>query len=660
MNPALDYLLKANLFLVLFYACYWLWLRQHTFFRLNRAYLLASVLLSLVLPFIELPQETVETIPVPVAAFSLPVSVMAPAEPTGPDWEIIGCWAYGLVAAVLLFRLLIQVTGIGRLIRRSERHEVDDYTLVLPADERVPTFSFFRYLVLCRRDAQTNNTPIVAHELVHIRQWHSFDVLLLEAVQLFFWMNPVLVLYKRSIQQVHEFLADAQAEDKHEYARFLVTYAFGVQPNTLTNGFFKPSLIKERIRMLQRRTTSRWALGKYVLVLPLLLSLLAMTTARDQISQLVTPVSDEKITVSGKVTNAEGKPLAGATLVIRGATKGAQTDAEGHYKLTEVPKGAKLVASYVGYESQERTVSGQTTLDFTLTVAVKSLQPVVVVGYEPSSKPAATSTPPPASRPAGNGPVFTVVEQSPEFPGGMQALGQYLATNIRYPAEARQAHTQGTVFVQFTVGKTGDITDLRVKKGIGSGCDEEAVRVVSQMPRWKPGIQNGETVSAQYVLPIHFALEKEQKEDKRTGRVWEDKGNPNVSVSFGNGLSDDPKTRPLFVVDGTKLAATESLNSSVEPNGIKSINVLKGASATSLYGDEGKNGVIEVTTKQNVMGATIRQASQPDTDGKPAVYMLDDKTITREEFQKLDPKRIQSVEIDHGQPSFTIKATSKK
>lgn len=655
MNAVLDYFLKANLFLGLFYGCYWLWLRKHTFFRLNRTYLLASVILSLVLPFIELPTETVETIPVPIGAFTLPVVIAAPAEPTGPDWETIGYGFYGLISTILLLRLFVQLTGIGRLIRRSERHEVKDYTLVLPADERVPTFSFFRYLVLCRRDAQSANTPIVAHELVHIRQGHSFDVLLLEAVQLVFWLNPVLLLYKQSIQQVHEFLADAQAEDKHQYATFLVDYAFGVQPNTLTNGFFKPSLLKERIRMLHRRTTSRWALGKYVLVVPLLLSLLAMTTAREQLTELVSTPFDEKITVSGKVTDTTGQPLAGATLVVRNTTSGAQTDAQGRYELKNVPSSARIVASYVGFESQEKAVSGNKMLDFALKAKVDSLQKVVVVAYAAPAKPASTTAQTSSSTKTASDQNVTVVEQSPEFPGGMSALGMYLSRTIRYPAEARQNNTQGRVFVQFTVGTNGDIHGLRVKKGIGSGCDEEAVRVVSQMPRWTPGMQNGKPVSTQYVLPIEFMLEKDQPTptDKRTGEL-------KLQLNGENFAVNDPARHPLYVLDGKKMESAQTFSSSIKPNDIATINVLKGTSATSLYGDEGKDGVIQITTRQKAMSETIQRAGRVQYDGKPPVYILDGKTITQEEFRQLNPDAIESVEVDHTKAAYTIKATTKQ
>ncbi|WP_138994660.1 M56 family metallopeptidase [Larkinella sp. C7] len=657
MNAALEYLLKANLFLVLFYACYWMWLRKHTFFRLNRAYLIVSVLLSLTLPLVELPADAAETIPVPVVAFSLPVVIQTAEQPTGPDWETIAYWVYGLVAGGLFLRLLVQLTGVGRLIRRSERHDLDEYTLVLPADERVPTFSFFRYLVLCRRDAQTANTPIVAHELVHIRQGHSFDVLLLEVVQLFFWMNPVLILYKQAIQQVHEFLADAQAEDKHEYATFLISYAFGVQPNTLTNGFFNPSLLKERIKMLQRRATSHWALGKYMLVLPLLLGLLAMTAAREQLTELVTPVSDEKGTVSGKVIDNDGQPLPGATLIVRNTTSGAQTDMQGRYELKNVPSDAKIVASFVGYVSQEKDVDGKKTLDFKLVPKVDSLDRIVVVGYAlpPKSTNTTTITAPPATNNAKDG-VFTTVEQMPEFPGGNRALGQYLAENLRYPPDAQRNNTDGTVFVQFTIGKNGAIYGIRVKKGVGDGCDEEAVRIIGKMPSWKPGLQNGRPVAVQYILPIQFMLEG--KEDKRSGQVIDSKPNaPNV-ILRGSVVSD-PDKKPLFIVDGEKLAKTESLNSSLKQNDIQSINVLKGESATTLYGDEGKNGVIQVKTKQKAMSDNIQQVTQPGFGNQPIDFMLDDKTITREEFQKLNPRNLKSVEVDHTKSTYTIKAITK-
>ncbi len=103
------------------------------------------------------------------------------------------------------------------------------------------------------------------------------------------------------------------------------------------------------------------------------------------------------------------------------------------------------------------------------------------------------------------GVVFKEVEQMPEFPGGLKGLQKYLHANLKYPRAARRAKVTGTVFVGFIVDRNGQITDARVLKGIGYGCDEEVQRVVMAMPAWKPGVQDGQTVAVRYALPVQFA-----------------------------------------------------------------------------------------------------------------------------------------------------------
>lgn len=103
--------------------------------------------------------------------------------------------------------------------------------------------------------------------------------------------------------------------------------------------------------------------------------------------------------------------------------------------------------------------------------------------------------------------VYTLVEKMPEFPGGMGELMKFLATNIRYPAQAKNAGIQGRVFINFVVETDGSIKDVTVLRGIGGGCDEEAVRVVSMMPKWVPGRQKGKEVRVSYNLPVKFSLE---------------------------------------------------------------------------------------------------------------------------------------------------------
>lgn len=102
--------------------------------------------------------------------------------------------------------------------------------------------------------------------------------------------------------------------------------------------------------------------------------------------------------------------------------------------------------------------------------------------------------------------IFTIVEQSAEFAGGLEALKKFLQNNMVYPSNARRLGIEGSVFVTFVVDKAGAISDIQVMKGISADCDKEAVRVVGLMPPWKPGKQAGHTVKSRFVLPLKFTL----------------------------------------------------------------------------------------------------------------------------------------------------------
>ncbi|MGB0165476.1 MAG: energy transducer TonB [Luteibaculum sp.] len=102
--------------------------------------------------------------------------------------------------------------------------------------------------------------------------------------------------------------------------------------------------------------------------------------------------------------------------------------------------------------------------------------------------------------------IFTIVEKMPSFPGGVEKLYQFLGNNIKYPTMAQDAGIQGVVYVTFVVEKDGSVTDAKVLRGIGGGCDEEALRVVRKMPKWEPGEQRGKKVKVQYNVPVRFTL----------------------------------------------------------------------------------------------------------------------------------------------------------
>ncbi|WP_375446810.1 TonB family protein [uncultured Fibrella sp.] len=619
MTPLVDYWLKANLFLILFYGCYVLLLHRHTFLTLNRTYLMGSLVLAFVLPLVHIPGlsfpwpwETYvpEYTAAPVATLMVVGGATAEVEaPLLPNWPVLALWLFALVAAGLLVRTVLRSVSLLRVIRQWPAQPLDDHTLVLPDNAQTPTFSFFRYLVLNPEDAHTE--AVRQHELVHIRQKHSLDVLLLEVIHALCWLNPALFGYRRAIRQVHEYLADRDAtaqsptDDRDAYARFLVSYAFHLPAgmsdyDSLAHSFGpdrpdSPTL-KQRIQMLYQQHTRRRALWKYALVLPLTATLLAMTTKPEPADELPTEVSPATtVHVTGIIRDHVRKPLPGANVVVLNGHKGTTTDINGQFTI-DVPGTTTLVASFVGFQSTEIITPSKG--NYTVSCV---LEPQAVDGTTmPISKlPESTTVP----APAGSNEVFTVVERAPEFPGGSKTLYKFLGENLRYPEEARKQRVQGTVFVNFVVNTDGSIDQIRILKGIGRGCDEEAVRVMSIMPKWIPGQQNGRPVAVQYNLPIAFSLSDTNVEPNVPSSLLLqlDSSSKDNSSSHNTGVLRNDRIQfngapPLYLLDGKEITH-EDMNA-INPNTIQSIDVLKDASATSLYGLKAKNGVIKITTKK--------------------------------------------------------------
>jgi TonB family protein len=103
--------------------------------------------------------------------------------------------------------------------------------------------------------------------------------------------------------------------------------------------------------------------------------------------------------------------------------------------------------------------------------------------------------------------IYSVIEQLPTFMDGQASISQYISSHLEYPKEAIKNKIEGTVILRFIIDRDGNVTKPTVFKGIGGGCDEEAIRIISNMPKWKPGKQNGKTVSVWYTLPIYFKLQ---------------------------------------------------------------------------------------------------------------------------------------------------------
>ncbi len=503
------YLFKASAGMVALYGLYWLLLRKHTYFTFNRFYLLVALLIALAAPFVVLTAKAPEPLPITQISLQPTTVVYQPVEEPFMTAEQVLWLVYGVGVLVMLGRLSLRLWQVLKIIRAGEHQRAGKYILVRAADGAISSFSFLNYLVVSQKDAETYGDVVLRHELVHIQERHSLDLLWLELVHVFWWFNPILIFFKRSLKEIHEFIADERATngDRMQYAHTLVGYAFGVSPNVLTNNFFDATQLKNRIAMLTKNRSSRWVLGRYLLAVPIIIGLVVLVAARRAESEVPAneQVMAEELTVKGRITTQDGKGLPGVAVIVANTQRGTTTDLDGNY-LINVMRGKQLVFSFVGFKTQVLDVT-KSEQNVIMQLEPKELSEIVVVGYgaDPSKEAGSAQE---KSKLTKNGEVFTIVEQNPEFPGGMSELGRYLARTIRYPAAAQRANVQGKVFVQFVVGEDGDIRAPRIMKGIGFGCDEEALRVTLNMPHWNPGKQNGKAVAVQYNLPIAFVLEK--------------------------------------------------------------------------------------------------------------------------------------------------------
>ncbi|WP_254413169.1 TonB family protein [Dyadobacter diqingensis] len=542
---ALLYLGKVNVCWILFYACYWLLFRKHTFFVWNRAYLIGTLLISFVLPWVHMPES--EQILPSTVLYSVEMNATIPSiiipmqsEQQIFDWILL-LWLIPAFGAIyMLKRLTNSFTDLLKIIRQGEAVALPDCTLILLPHDKIGSFSFLKWLVINNSDYQRHPDPIIRHEMVHIRQWHSLDILLIEVLKVAFWFNPVLWFYKHSMQEIHEFLADEQAPDRDHYARFLVTYSLSAPVAALTNHFFNSSILKNRIKMIYKNRNSKWSLGKYLVIAPVVFLALTLTAAREKIFEesenakipavktnardtenkkpfLATetvPViqNQDMITIEGDVTRESGAGISGANVFINETTTGTTTDPVGHFKLADIPVGSILTVRYVGYDTQTFAVEiGKKNYAVKLKKAVNELSGPTFTAYQDIEKIKEQREKQKETSQA----LATIPERQPEFPGGHEEMLKYIQSNIKYPEEAMGVTVDGIALVSFTVNSNGNIRQPKVVKEIGYGIDEEAIRVVLNMPRWEPARQNGKAVSMEYTLSIHFKIEKDK--GKRQG-----------------------------------------------------------------------------------------------------------------------------------------------
>ena len=273
MSPFLLYIARAGLYLSLFYAFYLLVMRRTTFFRLNRALLLAGSYLCLLLPFIRLRTAT-EATGVAQTLTIQSVAVGEPADLTLPaafPWKnvLLALYIAGALATLALY--LISAHKMRRIIRRAEKTELEGCRLLL-LDENIPSFSWGRTVVMGRKDLE-ENPAIFTHEQMHVRCRHSLDLLLFLPLQLLFWWNPLAWITREELRLLHEYEADEgvlqKGIDATQYQLLLVRKAVGEQRFSLASGF-QHAKLKNRIEMMLKPTSSGWMRWSYLALIPVL------------------------------------------------------------------------------------------------------------------------------------------------------------------------------------------------------------------------------------------------------------------------------------------------------------------------------------------------------------------------------------------------------
>lgn len=532
------YFLKINVAIALFYAFYRLFFYKDTFFAWRRTALLCFFAVSAAVPLLDIQQWIVQQEPMAAmadlyAAVVLPELTLTLTPQPETDWRQLVAdgivVAYWLVAALLALRFLVQLAGIVRLARRCPTQKMDGTTVHLLPRAEGP-FSFFRWIFVCP-DAHTGDElhEILTHERTHARQWHSIDVLTGELACIVCWFNPFAWLMKREIRTNLEYMADEKVletgHDSRTYQYHLLGLSHHKAAATIYNSFNVLPL-KKRIIMMNKRRTRAIGRTKYLMFLPLAALLMivsnieavaratqkittevieAVTPAEtpdvqpqpENIAPLLQQEKSDKVTYKGKIVDEAGNPLGDVKIIIDQKYQSMTTSTvndKGEFRV-ETSSKADILFEYTGKDGKTLAWMCRTTelAKMDPDNMVIKLIPVKII------KPNVTDAD-----------VYEVVENMPEFPdGGMPGLMKYLSANIRYPEAAHKAGTQGRVTVQFVVGKDGSIGDVKVIRGVDPTLDAEAIRVISGMPKWKPGTQKGEPVNVKYTVPVMFRLTPE-------------------------------------------------------------------------------------------------------------------------------------------------------
>jgi TonB family protein len=597
------YLSKSVIWLTGFALVFILFLRNERFFLLNRFYLVAGIVTSFLFPFISVHYKVL----VPVVTKSqTDNAVVSEIVSTGtgyiPDSGFIFLSLYLLGVLFVLTLIIKQGRSVIKTIKKAQIIASHPVKLIRTAEYQ-SSFSFFSYVFVNPSITDIETKEIVNHELVHIRQRHWFDLVLVEMLCLLQWFNPLVWIYIRFIRQNHEYLADEEAlqrtSDPAIYKATLLNQIVGSHVVSLTNSF-NYSLNKKRFNMMKNIISSPYRKLKIFLILPVFavvlyafakpeykyVSISDNSGNKDPVAN--TLIKDVKGTV---VQQKDGRPLEGAVIVVRGTTLGSTTDSRGNFKLENVPEEGSLVVSYIGFKT--KVIKPEFTSEMTIRMVKDTVK------YLNSN--ISTPPPPPPPPPLKNGGNVDVPPPPPLLPPPPPPPPPTSPDNVDNESAPTPA-TSG-----FRIRSADGKVPLFIVDGVIM-TEEESKRI------------DPETIQSINVLKDKNATEKygEKARDGAVEITTKKKAAEDVEKVVRSYYQPDSQTnslyiaansqpKSLYVIDGVVTERTGI--SDIDPSEINSITVLKDKSAVSLYGDKAKNGVIIVDTKKN---NSILKAKMPE------------------------------------------------
>lgn len=520
METKLEYIAESAITLAVLYLFYLAFLRNDTHFRINRFVLVFSAIISMLLPtvarMIDLPvKETLNlSIDFPRNGFQMSASEAGEPVPVSRVniMEVLGL-IYLIGAAIMVARLVYQAIYLHAVSRLSKTSYCEGFKII-SLDTNMMPFSYFNQIFI-PGDTITKESlaSIIVHEKSHLSQGHYIDLILFQIITVLQWFNPFVWFAEKSLKEVHEYLADEavleSGKDMGNYQAVLVNEALGGPVFILTNQF-NQSLIKKRILMMKNERSSKAAQLKSLLLLPIMAGLL-MAFANPP---LVNLTGDREIVITGNISDRfTGNPIVGANLVIKGTTTGTIADLQGNYKLIVTSAEDVIVVSFTGYRTQEFPVGRNSRIN------VQMEQDIVAIDFskgnqfamrdksaffgneEPSEKLNKNQTSGAETHES-----FVFVEEMPTYPGGTDALNQFIHDNLKYPVEARKTGKEGIVLVSYVIDANGQIKAPQVVRGLDSEMDAEALRVTLLIKGWKPASQGGRTVATTVTMPVEFKL----------------------------------------------------------------------------------------------------------------------------------------------------------